>query len=314
MAIELLGCACDTGNGNTGLPNCSEALRVANGLGVINMVGSTGALNRLDLSLAVYTTEFSALLTSAVKSDRLFPIMDLQNVDFPKEDTQYETDNANQKAFLRDGIQSVTAEVWEVGAAFDIKLKQMRCQNDGTFLFTRKGVVGIKKLDTSDGKYYLHPIEMKAFAPDLVMATATTVQKEMIAFDFEATVSKGQLWEVSYADLNVAVSDLVGLLDANFQEETVPTLVTTTVTLEYRLTTDYGSGLLNDQTIDGQLAADFAVNDLTTGSPVTIGTVTEVVNDKYTITYTTTSAGNSMELSMVLASGFEGVVAYTEPS
>lgn len=308
----LIGCSCASGNGNTGLPSCVEALKVARGLGVINAIANDGTENRIDISVDTLGTVVSDLLVNADISKRLLPITDLRNVDFPKEDTQYETDNANQKAFVRDGIQSFTAEKWEVPAGFDLKLKQMRCPSNTTYLFTRRGMVGIKKLDSTDGKYYLYGIKMQAFAPDFVMPTATTVAKEMIAFDFDATVEKGELWEIPYSELGVTYDELVGLLDVNY--ETIDAVTgggTTSVGL--RITTDYGSGLMNNQTVDGLVTGDFVVTDLTTSLAVAGLAVTEVVDDKYTISWTSETSADVIEIKLDLATGFEGSTTVIEP-
>ena len=61
MAIEI-GCACDSGNGNTGLPDCTSLFGVAKGLGMQNMVAKDGTENKIDLSVASIGTVFSDLL------------------------------------------------------------------------------------------------------------------------------------------------------------------------------------------------------------------------------------------------------------
>lgn len=164
----IIGCSCDGGNGNTGLPNCSEQFGLAIGLGVQNMIAKDGVANTYDLTSA-FGTSFVDSLTDADKSKRMFPITDIRNVDFPKEDTQYQTDNAGQKEEVREGIQSFAAEKWKVPAAFDLKLKQMKCNRNGVWIYTRSGVVGVKKSDYSTAGSETHtwsPIEITAFAPD----------------------------------------------------------------------------------------------------------------------------------------------------
>lgn len=96
----VLGCSCNTGNGNTGLPNCVEQFGLASGVALQNMVANDGTLNQIDIDVAALTTEWSSLLTQSNRTKRIYPITKLKNVDFPLEDTQYETDNKIGRAHV----------------------------------------------------------------------------------------------------------------------------------------------------------------------------------------------------------------------
>lgn len=313
MAL-LIGCSCDTGNGNTGLPNCFEKFTVSRGFGVQYIQAKDGTPNRINLSVASITTEFSSLFTHDDISKRIYPIRDLKNVDFPKEETQFVTDNQNQKAFLRDGVQSVSAEVWEVPPAYDIKLKQMRCPRNGIWSFTREGVVGLKRQDLSDGNFYFYPSEVKAFAPSYMLPKGDGIAKEIIQFDIDITVEIGELWLVPWADIGMDYEDAIGLLDVDFIEQTAPVDLTGTTTAEYRLISDFGTGLINgDKNVDALVTADFTATNITTGLAVAAFSATEVLDDKYTFSYSSETPGHIIEIKMNLASGYEGKVRFTQP-
>lgn len=136
----------------------------------------------------------------------------------------------------------------------------------------------------------------------------------MIPFDFNATVAIGELWMVTWSDLNTTYEAMLGLQDANFTQIAAPVVNVGNTDLEYRLTTDYGSGLMDSQTIDGLVLADFALFNNTTGLAVTITSVTETADDKYTIVYVSETATDSMTLSLVTSTGYEGSVTYAEPA
>lgn len=310
---NIIGCSCDNGNGNTGLPECKELFGVAIGFGFQRMVAKDGTLNRIDLSVPSLGTVFSDLITDADKTKRLFPITDIRNVDFPKEDTQYATATGGQKEELRDGIQSVTAEKWLVPPAYDLKMKQMKCNRNGTFTFSRAGVQGVKRLDATDGKYYWSPIEINAFAPNYKLRTDEAREMEMLPFDYNETTNVGEFWMVKWEDLGITYEQMIGLLDANFAEVTAPSAAASVTTIEFSLSSDYGAGLFVDTIIDGQETADFSVvNSL--GAPVAALLAVEVPDDKYTLTYTQETPGETMTASMVLASGYEGSYSYVEPA
>ena len=313
MAIEI-GCACSSGNGNTGLPNCTSLFGVAKGQGITEMVAKDGSKNRVDLSVASITTAFSSLLTNSDKTKRMFPITEIRNITFPNEGIQYETDSSGQKSELRKGIQSFLGEKWDIEPAFDAKLQQMKCPRNGTYLFSLKGVQGIRRYDTTDSKFYLYPIEIRAFAPYYMPQADGNKAKEMIAFDYAPTVNVGELWTVSWEELGTTYEEMIGLLDVNYKViDAVTGGGTTSVGL--RLNTDYGSGLDNTttQNVDGLVTADYDAINGTTGLPVTALAVTEVPDNKYTFSWTSATSADVITISVVTSTGYEGSTTVIEP-
>lgn len=313
MAIEI-GCLCTSGNGNTGLPDCTSLFGVAKGLGMQNMVAKDGTENKIDLSVASMGTVFSDLLTAAEVTTRLYPVTEIRNITFPKEDNQYETDSSGQKSELREGIQSFLGEKWDIEPQFVAKLKQGSCKRNGVYLFSAKGVQGVRKFNTTDQKYYFYPIEVRAFAPYYMPQTDGNKAKAMIPFDYAPTVIEGELWTVTWSELGTTYEAMIGLQDANYKiVDTVTGGGTTTIGL--RMYSDYGSGLDNTttQNIDGLVTADFTVTDLTTGLSVAGLAVTEVPDDKYTLSWTSETSLDVIEIAVNTDTGFEGKTTVIEP-
>lgn len=315
MAIEI-GCACSTGNGNTGTPNCTTLLGVAKGFGLQNTVANDGTVNRINLSVASITNEFSGMLTNDDRSKRMFPVKGLENYTAPNDGIQYETSSSGRKEALREGIQSFNGEIWNVTPQFVAKLKQSKCQNNGTWIYSKVGVQGIRKLDTTSGNYYWYPIPIDAFAPEYMPQTDGAVAKAMIAFDYEQTVSVGELWMLTWADLNTTYEEMVGLLDVNYKVIDAPVDGGTTTSVGYRLNTDYGDGLDNTttQNVDDLVAASFTAKNVTTGLAITITSVTEVIDNKYTFVLPSQTTADVVRISLVTTTGFEGSVTYVQPA
>ena len=313
MAIEI-GCACDSGNGNTGLPDCTSLFGVAKGLGMQNMVAKDGTENKIDLSVASIGTVFSDLLTASDVSKRLYPVTEIRNITFPKEDNQYETDSSGQKSELREGIQSFLGEKWDIEPQFVAKLKQASCKRNGVYQFSAKGVQGVRKFDTSDQKYYFYPIEVRAYAPYYMPQTDGNKAKAMIPFDYAPTVVEGELWTVTWSELGTSYEAMVGLMDVNYK---VVDAVTGggTSSIGLRLYSDYGSGLDNTttQNVDGLVTADVTAINLNTGLAVAGLAITEAPNDKYTYTWTSGTTGDVIELAVNTSTGFEGTTTVIEP-
>ena len=313
MAIAPLGCACGTGNGNTGTPNCVEGFELAIGLGTQELVNASGALNEIDISTAIGST-FLNLFTATDTTTRIYPIPNLRNVDFPQEETQYDTDNTNQKDFLREGILSFAAEKRDGNNVFASKLNQGRCIRNGQWIFTEKGVIGVRISDFAAGTYDLRPVPVSAFNAQWMPKKGDAVEKVMITFDFSATLNIGDLWLIPYAELGMTLDDfrLAGLQDVNFSETTTPAVAVTT-TFDSTLITDYGDGIVGEQNVDGQIITDFVCTNRTTGTPIVITSVVEVAQDKYTYEIPNQTSADVVRMAMVTASGFDGFIDVTIP-
>jgi len=304
MAI-VVGCACDTGNGNTGTPNCVELFGLAQGIGIVNINDALGVANSLTLDLTIGTS-FSAAVTNSDRTKRIYPLTGLRNVDFPLEDTQYETDNTGQKEVIRQGIQSFSAEKWKVSPVLVSKIKQGICARNGAYIFTANGIVGVKVGDQ------LYPIEINSLDAKYMFAKGDAVAKMMVSFDFDTTVNVGQLWMAEWSELGVNPTSVKGLIDANLEAVNPATSSGGTTTAEYRVRTDYGNGM-PVQNIHGLVAADFEVRNMTTNLPVTITSVTEVPGQFYLIAHPTVPITNRIRYSVKTTTGYEGSTIVIQP-
>lgn len=307
MAI-IKGCSCSTGLGNTGLGNCINRLGVTTGFALTPQYQNSGTRNGIDISIPVFTTEWTTLLTEADVSKRIFPVTGLTQIDHTDEGAQYDTDDAGIKSLIRDGIRSFAAEKREISPAFEGKLNQARCGSNAVYFYTALGVIGLRSGNM------LYPIPINAFYSRYRMAINTAVDKVMIAFDVDPNVDFADLWLVPFADLNTTYFDQKGLRDVNFQVIHPTVTAAGTTTLALRLTTDYGQGLVNKQTLAGLDETYFKVYDRTGLVDVPITVVTELVDDHYIIQYASTIPQDVMELSMVTSTGFYGTFTYNEPA
>lgn len=303
MAI-VVGCACDTGNGNTGTPNCVELFGLAQGMGIINMYDSLGNSNSLPLTSG-FNTAFTNKLTISDASTRIYPLTGLRNVDFPLEDTQYETDNTGQKEVIRQGIQSFMAEKWKVSPVLVSKIKQGICSRNGVYLFTSNGVIGVKSGND------LYPIEVNSLDAKYMFAKGDAVAKMMVSFDFDTTVNVGNLWMVTWGDLGLNPATIKGLIDVNVTQLTTAT-ATGVTTANLQLITDYANGI-PAQNVSGLVLADFEVRNMTTNLVITATSVTETPGVSYTVVHPAATTGQKVRYSVKTTTGFEGSVTVTQP-
>ena len=304
MAISI-GCFCDDGNGNTALPKCISNLGITIGNGIQEMVAKDGTRNGYDLSAPLGTT-FVDSLQATDTSKRMYPLRDYKNMDFPKGDTQYATNSDGSKTFLREGIQSFVAEMHDVPAGFDSKLQNMKCKDNGAWGFVVEGVYGMREGDM------WYPININTFAPTFKMRTPAAPQMEMIAYDWAGTANAGRLYLVPWADLGTTYEAMLGLMDINYNVTNAPVAGATT-TVSYEIVTDYGEGLLDKQTVDGLVTANFAAFNQTTGLAVAITSATEVPDVDYDFVLPSQTTADQIRISVLTSTGYEGIVTFVEP-
>lgn len=318
MAIEK--CTCLGEGGNLLYPNCVALFGDAESHIITEMSAKDGTTKRYDISDATaFGTTFKDDFFNTDNSKRNFAITGLRNLDFPQEETQFVTDNTGQKEFLRNGTLSASAEAWNRNNVYASKINSHRCKRNGDFVATDKGIWGVKVSDYAAGTHYWYPVPITGLdAQWMPKKPGQDIEKVMVKFDFDNRIEIGELWLMSYSDLGFTAEDLqyYGLLDVNFEEVTAPSQSLGTTTAEFRLISDYGTGFNDVQNVDDLVAADFVVENVTTGLAVAGLVVTEVDGDKYTFAYTTETAGNTIKISMASSetNKYEGSVSYAEPA
>lgn len=295
-----LGCNCNMGLSNTGRPNCVPIQSVTSKMIMVPLKDSTGADNFIDLSSALPT--WSTLINEADASKRWFPLPVFENVELPKADSTFDEANSGRMVFIRQGKRSFSGELWAEDSSPTLlgKLQNNRCVDFGVYLIDVNGnLVGSK---VGEGLYPI-PVDNPSFDPKLMFATDTTVQKIMVAFDFDRLFDESTMYMITPTEAGVNFNTLEGLIDVN-----VTNVVKTSTTLTFDAVLDYGTAL-NPIKFIGAVSADFVLNNITTGLAVSV-TAVENTDGNYTLTYTAPTTGNSMELT-IAKTGFVGTYAYT---
>lgn len=295
-----LGCNCDAGLSNTGRPNCLPLQSVTSKLILVPMQDSVGNLNGIDLTAPLPT--WANLVNEADETKRWFPLPTFENVELPKADSVFEEANSGRMAFLRQGKRSFAGELWAYDATpqFLGKLASGRCVEFGVYIVDINGsLVGSKVGDM------LYPIAVdnQSWNPTFMFATDSTIQKIMLAFDFNRLFDESTMWMITASEA-IDFNTLEGLLDVNL---VIDSQVTgTSVTLD--ATFDYGTAL-NALKFKGATLGDFALYNNDTQSTTAITGVSEIQDGKYTLLASFIS-GDSYTLS-VTKDGFVGSLTFT---
>lgn len=318
--MAILDCTCLGQGGNLGTGNCMPLFGDASGFAFGQTTATDGTKKQYDIKDATaFGTNFKDDFVNTDSSKRLFPVSGLRNIDFPQEDVQYVTDNTGQKEFLRNGTLSFAGEAWNRNSVYASKINSHRCKDNSVFVATDKGVWGVRVADYDADTYYWVGVPITAlYGQWMPKKPGQDIEKVMVTFDFNNRLQVGELWLMTWEELGMTAEDFVleGLLDVNLIQVTAPVAALGTTTVEYRLVSDYGDNYTDEQNVDGLVTASFNVENKTSGLAVANLAVTEVVDDKYTITYDTETTGNTIEVSLSTSATvkYEGSDSYAEPA
>jgi hypothetical protein len=289
-----LGCKCDSGLSNTGVPNCVTLQSVTSKFIMVPLEDSTGAKNYIDLTATLDQAYFEALVNQADASKRFFPLPLLENVALEKGDSTFEEAPSGRKVFIKQAKRSFAGELWEATPQLLSKIQDNRCVEFGIYIVDVNGsLVGSKVGD----KLYPIPVDNQSFDARLMYATDTTVQKLMVSFDFYRLFDEGTLWLIT-ADEVMDFNLLEGLLDVEMEKVSA-----TQTDLVLDATLMYGTAL-NPIKVSGLVLADFTLSDASTGANISLLSVTAVAN-RYTLTFASQTAGLPVEVK-VQKTGYVG--------
>jgi hypothetical protein len=260
---------------------------------LVSKYSNAGNLNKVTLPATLNQAYFDALINNADRSLRWYPLPKFVNVQIPKAESVFETFEDGSKKFVHEGVRSMTALFPGVGPQYLSVLKSGRCSEMAAYIIDKNGaLVGL----TNDEEGVLYPFSINQGTMDAILQWATDTTGTNIAFQMEFDVDMKDE-EISLIANNQLVSvnllNLVGLYDAK-----VSYTSTGQTAMVIKLYAKYGNaGQLTP--IQGLLAADFALYNVTTSAAVTVATAVEstTVPGTYTLTYTSQTIGNVIRLT-----------------
>ena len=299
-----LGCACNVGLSNTGVPGCVTLQSVTSNLVFVPLKDSTGALNYVDLTTL---PTWSSLINQSDVSKRWFPTPFIEKPELPKADPTFEEGASGKKYFVKNGKRSFMGELFELPANYAGKIQANKCVDFGVYIIDVTGnLVGSLSDDAS--KLYPIPCEKDSLVAIYEMATDNSVPKIKVSFDFKRLFDDSTLWLITPDEAGINFTTLQGLLDVDMKTVSISS---TNVVVDAKL--QYGTAV-NRIAVQGLLAVDFSLYDNDAPGSVTISSVTESVTvpGRYTIVYgAITGATHKLQLKVIKA-GFTGLLNYVD--
>jgi len=296
-----LGCKCNSGLSNTGLPNCITLQSVTSRLILVPLKDATGALNKIDLTTL---PTWATLFNDPDPTKRFYPLPILENVALEKADSTFEEAPSGRKVYIKSGKRSFSGELWSQSPTFLSKLESNRCSDFGFYIVDVNGSLVGSKVGTD---LYPIPVDNESFEAKMMFATDSSIQKIMLSFDFDRLFDESTLWLITQTEANYNFNSVNGLLDVNLAKVTTSA---TSIVATAKL--DFGSG--NTQIpVKGLLLANFALTNATTGATIAITSVTEstTVEGQYSFVIPTTVVGTNVKLKVLSTSNYEGEATIT---
>lgn len=307
MPTTKIGCECGT-NGNLGLPEQICQFGVVTGLAIQNTFKSTGVENSIDLNVSSITTEWTSLLTQTDKTQRIYPLIGLRQFAMPTADDVYVTDNQGIDEFVRKGDTKFTIEKWNTSPVLTKKINDSSCGTNSLYLFTEKGVIGYKVGDDFKG------IPLSVFRAKPEPQLGDQPSKTMINGQIDRSFEVGNLWFVSWSELNTTYNAQKGLLDVNITIVDAAVDGGTNTTVGLKMRTDYGQGLVNGNDVVGLLLGDIDILNVTTNTAITGVSLTEVGDEKYTLVFPSQTTDDVIKVSLKTTTKREGSISFAQPA
>ena len=291
MSLGL--CKCGEGPGNTGLTKCNQLPAVTKKYLFVPLFDDDGNRNFLDPQ-TLTAIAMNDLINEDDSSKRYYPTLEVENV----------TSERADPIIVQDGVRTVESFMVEAPAEYLRKMQEWRCQNMGYYVIDKAGGVIGEVNPKAPDEFRPIPIQKGTFYAGLMTVQDGQFQMVRLLWNVADTFNDANLRVLTAEETDVEFLELKGLLDVNGDFSSTP-LTTTTATVA--LTFDYGTAKQAQKAV-GFVLADFTLDNLTTGLPVVITSVTETVPGEsgvYDIVFPLQASTNELSFGLD-KDGFDG--------
>ena len=302
-------CSCTSVYNNSGLPNCiGELIKDSQKLIMVSRYNNAGTLNKVTIPTTFNQAYFDALVNNVDRSIRWYPLPKHVNAEISKEASVYESFTDGSKQFIHEGVSNFKCLYPAKQPSFLSILKSGRCTDIAVYIVDKNGaLVGLSNGEEN----VLYPFALNKNTIDAIYkwATAATGSNIEYMFEFDTNQKDEEIIKIDSSDMvSVNLLNLDGLVDAKVAYTS--TGQTAMVVKLFAV----GGSVASPVAIQGLLAANFALYNVTTSAAVVVATAVEstVTPGTYTLTYLSQTIGNVIRLTPTLAKyDFTTVIATT---
>ncbi len=282
---------------NTGF-GCTPIMEVVEKFIEVSYFKEDGTINEIDLTDTFNLAYFTALVNNADETLRWYPLPFVKNMVDERADSDFETFDDKTKIERQVGIRSVKTMITTLGNNAGAvspqmvgKINDKKCKVSGLFGITKsKQLVG-EMINTG----YLAPIRIdngSISARLIKTGSGATTQKIDLAFDWHLDVQDERLRTLEADEMSTDISLLNGLLDVTSTYSAIGQ-----TSFKATLKTQYGS-FLNPILVEGLVAGDMALYNVTDSASVTITSIAESPDGTYQINFASQTVADVLRLTI----------------
>lgn len=273
-------CSCTSQYKNSGQPSCVGSLiQAARKIILVPRYANDGTANKITVPATLNQAYFNALINNSDRSLRWYPLPKFVNVEMAKAESTYETFNDGTKKLIHEGVRTFKGILPAIQPQYLSVLKSGNCTDMAAYVVDKSG----KLIGYSNGEEnVLYPFALNENTMNAIYMWATDATGSNIDFSFEFDVDMKDEYiaQISESDLtSVNLLNLEGLYNAKKSQTS-----TDQTKMVFKLYTEYGT-VATPTPIEGLVALDFALYNVTTAGAITIATCTESPAGTYTLTW-----------------------------
>jgi hypothetical protein len=208
-----------------------------------------------------------------------------------KGESTYEEFSDKTKKLVAEGVRTFKGLLPAVQPQYLSVLKSGNCTDMAAYIVDKSG----KLVGYSNGEenvLYPFPLNANTMNAVFMWATDTTGSNIDFSFEFDVDMRDEYIAQISGSDLtSVNLLNLEGLYNAKKSQTS-----TAQTTMTFKLYTEYGT-VATPIAIEGLVAADFALYNVTDSAAVTVSTCTESPAGTYTLTYVSQTVADVIRIT-----------------
>jgi hypothetical protein len=251
-----MACKCNGGLANTGIDNgCKEFFGATKGIILMNTYDSLGVRNSILSSSTIDSAFLTLKLNEVDKTKRWYPISKLEKAEITQAENVYE-EAADRKLFVKSGVRSFAAELWQVSEDFAGKIDDIRCNETSAYLVDANG--NIQGIISEDGtKLYPFRISQGSWTATYTQASESnnTLGKAMISFSFDRNDTSNSDYIRMITGVTTDILSATGLIDVTLIGLASPTVTATS----FSISATIENGTVNPSKFTKILLADLVI-------------------------------------------------------
>ena len=288
---------------NTGF-GCTPIMEVVEKFIEVSYFKEDGTINEIDLSDTFNLAYFTALVNDADETLRWYPLPFVKNMVDERADSDFESFDDKTRIERQVGIRSVKTIITTLGNNAGAvspqmvgKINDKKCKVSGLFGITKsKQLVGEM---INDG--FLAPIRIDNGSLSAILVktgSGAITQKINLGFDWHIDVQDERLRTLEADEMTTDISLINGLLDVTSTYSAIGQ-----TSFKATLKTIFGT-VLNPVLVEGLVAGDMALYNITDSNSVAITTAVEAPDGTYTISYASQTVADVLRLT-ITKDGFD---------